>query len=198
MWMGFFEATSLPDSIQRCSQVRPSTEHASAAVLALPFLLLAVNSCWIFTYPQTWTGGSTSGISSTLERTCKPLPEPTMEPGCRGFFREPQLHQLFAPVVANYVLHLAVYYAAIVAVYATLKRTVGQRAALIVSILMGTYSYFLFAVGWNYVDGAGAAYYAVAIVGGDRGLAIRSRAGPPRFWLERHLLGLSIRTCCGS
>ena len=63
----------------------------------------------------------------------------------------------------NAVLHLAVFYAATVGCYSLLSMaTVGRRPALVVSLLLGAYQPFLNAVGWDYVDGAGLAYFSLA------------------------------------
>ena len=73
------------------------------------------------------------------------------------------VHQILPPMAANYALHLGVYYLAVAALYVTLSRVVGDRAALLVSVMTGCYAYFLRAVGWHYVDGAGVAYYSLAL-----------------------------------
>ena len=68
--------------------------HARPAAPALPRSSLCRSCCWRRTPPgstrirRLWTDGCTSGDSSTLERTWKPMPERITEPGCRGFFRE--------------------------------------------------------------------------------------------------------------
>ena len=63
------------------------------------------------------------------------------------------VRQLFSPLVANFVIHLSVYYLAIFSVYGILNRLFNQRIALITCLMMGQFSLFLRAVGWDYVDG---------------------------------------------
>jgi hypothetical protein len=73
-------------------------------------------------------------------------------------------YALFPPLLANYVLHFGTYYTAVFSHYLILKQTVSQKAALVSAILMGSYCYFLYALGWNYVDGAGMTYLLLAIL----------------------------------
>jgi hypothetical protein len=71
------------------------------------------------------------------------------------------VRQLFSPLVANFVIHLSVYYLAIFSVYGILNRLFNQRIALITCLLMGQFSLFLRAVGWDYVDGYSLALLAL-------------------------------------
>ena len=132
-------------------------------LIALPFLLIAMNDSWIFTYmgaidPWVYFGYFTNlrGHLRAFSGTYYGTRLSWIVPGALA-------HEILPPMAANYVLHLGVYYAAVFALYFTLARTVGRRAALLVSIWVGCYSYFLYAVGWDYVDGPGLAYYSVAL-----------------------------------
>ncbi|HLK20849.1 MAG TPA: hypothetical protein VKT81_17980 [Bryobacteraceae bacterium] len=89
------------------------------------------------------------------------------------------LHALFDPKTARYVLHLGFYYIAVFSLYGLLRRAIGSRAALLASVLFGTYSFFLGAIGWDYVDGAGLTYNLLALLCLDR--AANSKC--PRLWL---------------
>lgn len=89
------------------------------------------------------------------------------------------LHALFEPRTARYILHLGFYYVAVFSLYALLRRVVGSRAALLTSVLFGTYSFFLGAIGWDYVDGAGLTYNLLALLCLDRA----SNSNRPRLWL---------------
>jgi hypothetical protein len=73
-------------------------------------------------------------------------------------------YQVLPPVAAAYALHLGFYYGAILAYYLILKMTVGRRAALLGSVMMTGYPLFLFALGWNYPDGAGLTYFLVTLL----------------------------------
>lgn len=69
------------------------------------------------------------------------------------------VNKLFSPLAANYILHLGVFYVATASLFLTLRRTVDRRAALLAAIAFGFYSSLWVAVGWDYVDGVGIAYY---------------------------------------
>lgn len=71
-------------------------------------------------------------------------------------------YKIFPPLMANYVLHLGFYYLALFSLYFILRITVNRRIALLSAVFMGFYPYFLSAVGGDYVDGAGIAYFLYA------------------------------------
>lgn len=131
-------------------------------LLAYPIFLLNINSTWIFTpvtnfLPDPWfyfayfryfydyAPAYPSNIHYFVERITWNLP---------GYY----IHRLFPPLLANYVLHLLVYYVGVFSLYGILNRLAGQRAALLGALLLGSYPWFLRAAGWDYVDGAGIAH----------------------------------------
>ena len=69
------------------------------------------------------------------------------------------INAIFSPLVANYVLHFGVFYLAAVSLFFTLKRTVDRHAAILSVIALTFYPYFWAAIGSDYVDGVGIAYY---------------------------------------
>jgi hypothetical protein len=73
-------------------------------------------------------------------------------------------YKIFPPLAANYVLHLGFYYVALFSLYFILRMAVNRRAALLTAVLMGFYPYFMAAVGWDYIDGAGIAYSLLTIL----------------------------------
>jgi hypothetical protein len=93
-------------------------------------------------------------------------------------------YKLFQPRIADYILHVGVYYAAALPLYFTLKHMACRRAALVAALLMGGYGYFLWAVGWDYVDGAGIAYFLLTT------LALTLASKNERAWNWLMLAGL--------
>lgn len=83
------------------------------------------------------------------------------------------VHHFLEVMTAKYALHFGFYYLAVFPMYFLLKRAVGPRTALIGAILFGTHSAFLFAIGWDYMDGAGVTYDLL-------GLACMARAASAR------------------
>lgn len=73
------------------------------------------------------------------------------------------VHSLLRPVLANYVLHLTVFFIAVLSVYWLLKEAFDRRIAILSAICLALYPYFWAAVGWDYVDGAGIAYYSLTM-----------------------------------
>ena len=62
------------------------------------------------------------------------------------------------------MLHLGFYYVALFSLYFILRMTVNRRAALLIAVLMGFYPYFMTAMGWDYIDGAGIAYFLLTVL----------------------------------
>jgi len=73
------------------------------------------------------------------------------------------LYHLFSPEIANALLHFGVYALALFSIYGISKQLFGQDAAFLMAICLGGYTWFLRAVGHDYVDGVGIAYYSVAL-----------------------------------
>ena len=89
------------------------------------------------------------------------------------------LHELLPAVAAELVLHLGLYWAAVLGFFATAQRVLGRRPALLAAVALGCHPMFLAAVGSNYVDGFGIAYACVAL-----GLLTAAAAGTAsRRWL---------------
>ena len=145
-----------------------------AAVVLLPLVLLALDSDWIFSGPHrdAWIyyGYFENGVDYLrrfqdhyyASRPAAILP---------GFV----LHHLLPRVPANVVLHLAVYWSALLSFYLVVKDLFGRRVALLSGIALGCYPYFLRAAGWNYVDGFGIAYFLVALL-------LLTRAAGSKHW----------------
>jgi len=74
------------------------------------------------------------------------------------------IHDIFNPLIANFVLHLLVYWIAAFAIYGIIQRlSKNDRVALFITLLLGHYPPFMRAVGWDYLDGALIAYLSLCI-----------------------------------
>lgn len=145
-----------------------------AALVLLPLGLLALDSDWIFSGPHrdAWIyyGYFENGVDYLrrfqdhyyASRPAVILP---------GFV----LHHLLPTVTANVVLHLAVYWSAVLSFYLVARELFGSRVALLAGIALGCHPYFLRAAGWNYVDGFGIAYFLIALL-------LLTRTAGSRLW----------------
>jgi hypothetical protein len=153
----------------------------SYLVLALlPWLVLAVTSAWMF---NPWDGIDPwiyLGYFLNYPRYVAEL-FPDRYYGSRLPWVLPGycLHALFDPLTARYVLHIGFYYLAVFSLYAILRKSVGSRSALLVAVLFGTHSYFLLAIGRDYVDGAGITYFLLALLCISRAVT----SPRPHLWL---------------
>jgi hypothetical protein len=130
-------------------------------LIGLPLLLSCINSNWIFTPPDSLPTDSwfyftnfihffeyvsvfPSNTHYIIERLTWNIP---------GYL----IYHIFTPLVANYILHLFVFYLAAFSLYGIISILFDHRTALFTTLFMGSFSLFLRAVGWDYPDGAGIA-----------------------------------------
>jgi len=73
------------------------------------------------------------------------------------------INQLFSPLTANYVLHLLIWLGAVAGLYLVVKHIAGRRSALVTATVFGFSPYVWRAVGWDYPDGIGNAYYLLTM-----------------------------------
>jgi Dolichyl-phosphate-mannose-protein mannosyltransferase len=141
-------------------------QHTLIILVSLPLLLLSVSTQWLFrncgidpwlyfsyflnlpTYLTQLQNSSTSYYGSRLS----------------WLFPGYVIHQILPVIPATYVLHLTFYYAAVSSLYLILKELIGHRPALLTSLLMGCHSYFLWAIGTDYVNGAGITYCLLTLL----------------------------------
>lgn len=163
------------------------TIHAFV-LFTFPLALIAVNSNWIYTPPSL-------------------LPDPwfylanflyffdfaSSYPFNSHYFIERvtwnlgghAVYQIFPPLIANYVLHLLVYYVAVFCLYLILSSLLSRRAGLLSALAMGSYPWFLRAVGWDYTDGVGTAHLLLVMW-----LFVQSVRTPRRSPIYMFLAGL--------
>jgi hypothetical protein len=142
---------------------------------ALPLLLLALSNDWCFTptgFVDPWVY---FGYYQNLPRhltifdgTYYGTRLTTLLPGYVAY-------RWLPPLLANYVLHVGLYYACVVSLYLILARTVSPRVGLLGAVCLGCQYFFLRAIGWDYIDGFGIAYFLLSV------LALTTAAGN-RFW----------------
>jgi hypothetical protein len=157
-------------------------------LLGLPWLLLAINTNWPFgnaanldpwiywTHYRTYPALQVAVPSYYGERLPMILP---------GYL----FHQLFTPSVAQVLLHVTLFYIAVFALYYTIKTVHDRPTALLAAILLGCHSFFIGAIGYDYIDGYGIAYYLLTMAFLTRAL----RGAWPELWLA--LAGVAAAGC---
>lgn len=152
-------------------------------ILGLPWLILRFDSTWLFGYAATPSGFIDPwvyfGFFLDLTQHIRTFKGAYFTTRLTWIVPGAIVYHLFSPIVGTYVLHLAVFYAASISLYLILKITLSQRAAVLASLLMAFHSYFLWSVGWSYVDGAGDAYLLMTICA----LTFASRSVNAKWWL---------------
>jgi Dolichyl-phosphate-mannose-protein mannosyltransferase len=158
-------------------------DFALLPVLVLPLLLLRLDDTWLFAYSageqgfiDTWLYfGYFLDFTHHLRTFRSGYVAGRLPWVLPGVFA----YHFFPPIVAACVLHVVFFWVALVSLYLILKHTVGRRAALLSAFLMGCYSYFLWAIGWDYVDGATISYMLLTLCL----LTYAAKAVRPQRWL---------------
>ena len=133
-------------------------------LLLLPLLLLLINQIWIFNLNGNLDPWFYFGYFIRLKQYLIAFPDVYYGSRLSWILPGYLAYSLFSPLVASYVLHLSFYYLATLSLYFILKSSVGRRAAFLASASMGSYAFFLLAIGWDYVDGAGIAYFLITVL----------------------------------
>lgn len=87
------------------------------------------------------------------------------------------IHSLFSPLAANCILHLAVQSVAALSLFTTLRIAAGARRAFLATMVFSVNPWLWSATGWDYVDGAGIAYYLLTMA-----LLTSAAARPVKRW----------------
>ena len=149
-------------------------DRGLVALAVLPLALLALDSDWIFSGPHrdAWIYyGYFQNAVFYLRHFQDQYYSSRLAVILPGFL----LHHLLPALAANLVLHLALYWSAVLSYYLVAKDLFGSRVALLAGLALGCHPYFLQAAGWNYVDGFGIAYFLMAL------LLLTRAAGSPSW-----------------
>lgn len=158
-------------------------DFAVLVILALPWIILRFDSTWLFGYATSSFGFIDPwvyfGYFFDLTQHLRSFKGAYFTTRLTWTVPGAVAYHFLSPITATYVLHLALFYASTLALYFVLKKTVGSRAALPAVLLMAFHSYFLWSIGWPYIDGAANAYLLVTLAI----LTVASSASNTRRWL---------------
>lgn len=159
------------------SSTSRATESSAftGALAALPLALLAINNSWVFGrigYTDPWIY---SGYHLHPEVLFRNLPDVYYGTRMPWIALGWAVHRLWAPEVAQYVLRLALFYVATFSLFWTIDLIFRNKAAAFAAAcLLGANSWFLWAIGWDYVDGPSIACLLLSFAG-IAGTALGSR-----------------------
>jgi hypothetical protein len=152
-------------------------------ILSLPWMILRFDRTWLFAYSASSYGFIDPwvyfGYFLDLTQHLRTFKGAYFTTRLSWILPGAAVYHAFPPLVAPYVLHLSLFYAATVSLYLILKHTVSTRAAVVGTLLMGCHAYFLRSMGWDYVDGAGITYMLVTLCA----LTYTAKSLHPRPWL---------------
>jgi len=171
-------------------------DFALLSLLALPLAILKLDDTWLFAYSagehvliDSWIYfGYFVNLTGLLRTFRSGYFAGRLSWILPGFLA----YRSFPPLAATYILHVAFCWIAMVSLYLILKHTVGRRAAWLAALLMGCYCYFLWAIGWDYVDGAAATYTLLTLCA----LTYAAKAEHPRRWQFISGAALAVAIYC--
>lgn len=137
-----------------------------AVILATPFLLLAINPN-LFINPDTnvWIDAwVNTGFFLSLPDHLIVWGHSYYSTRLSWLLPGYAVHQIFSPLVANYVLHLGFFYLLISAVYLFVTAGVNRSTAFIATLLVAWNPQVIAALSWDYVDGAVITYFALTLL----------------------------------
>jgi 4-amino-4-deoxy-L-arabinose transferase-like glycosyltransferase len=136
-------------------------------LLALPLLITLLNPNWLYN-PETLNAVDTWIYNGLFRYFFDFAPVP---PSSGHYFIERLswvlpgyvLYNTLPAVLANAVLHLAVYLLTVFSIYRAGARLFTPDAGFLAAACLGVYPWFLRAAGHDYIDGVGIAYTAASI-----------------------------------
>ena len=162
---------------------RTRVDSGLLLVLTLPWIIVRLDTSWLFGYATSPFGFIDPwvyfGFFLDLTQHIRSFKGAYFTTRLTWTVPGAIVYRLFSPLVATYVLHLAVFYGAIISLYLIVKITVSRRTALLATVLMAFHPYFLWSVGWPYIDGVGNTYLLLTILA----LTFASRSDHSRLWL---------------
>lgn len=160
------------------AQAKPLLRDRLLAVpLLLPLVLLALDSNWIFSgpYRDAWIY---YGYYNNLGQYAAEFSQHYFSSRLSLILPGWVTHHLLPPLAANLVLHLGIYWAATLSFYTFCRLHLDRGVALLATLGLGSYPFFLKAIGWNYADGFGITYALLSLAL----LALAGRRSHPRSW----------------
>jgi hypothetical protein len=137
-----------------------------AVLLATPFLLLTFN-------PNSFINPNGNGYIDPWVYTGFFLSLPDFLIVYGGSYYSTRLswllpgyavHQVFSPLVANYILHIGFFYILLAAVYGLITAGVNRTTAFVVTLLVAWNPQVIGSMSWDYVDGAVITYFTVTLL----------------------------------
>jgi hypothetical protein len=152
-------------------------------VLSLPWVVLRFDTTWLFAYATSSFGFIDPwvyfGFFFDLTQHIRVFKGAYFTTRLTWTVPGAAIYHLFPPLTATYVLHVTLFYATTLSLYLILKVTVSRQAALLATLLMAFHSYFLWSVGWSYIDGPANTFLLMTLAA----LMFASRSPRPKWWL---------------
>ena len=149
--------------VERVRAAWGRTDARLLVVCSVPLLQVLVNGEWIFPFVGSIDPWVYFGYFNDLGDHLRTFSGTYYGSRLAWLVPGALVYRLLNPVLANYVLHLGLCELALISLYFTLKWTTRGDVAFFTTVATAAYPFFLWSMGWDYVDGAGITYYLIAM-----------------------------------
>src|SRR5262245_5821725 len=152
-----------------------------AASACFPLILLLVNNSWVFIPPSGIDPWVYTGYFLDLKHLLNAFPDAYYGSRLPWVLLGRIVHRLTpSPEVAQYTLRLILYEISTLSLFAVVHMLFENAlAATLAALVLGSSTFFLWAIGWDYVDGFGIAVILSTLAC----LTAAATRGHRRFWL---------------
>jgi hypothetical protein len=132
-----------------------------------PVLLLLINRNWIF-FENPYGGNVDSWVNTgyfiNYEDYYKIFGQLYYGDRVSWIFPGYFLNHIFSPLIANYLLHIIFFSLALISLFFIIKLTFDENTAFVISLMMGSYTFFVREIGSNYVPGSVITYLLLTVL----------------------------------
>lgn len=136
-------------------------------IALFPIFLLLINRNWIFfenPYGNNVDSWVYTGYFFNYENYYKIFGQLYYGDRVSWIFPGYFFNHILSPLVANYILHIVFFCLALLALYFIIKMIFDENTAFLISLMMGTYTFFIREIGSNYGQGSVITYFLLIIL----------------------------------
>jgi len=132
-----------------------------------PLLLLLINHDWIFfenPYGRNVDSWVSIGYFINYQQYYKNFGQLYYGDRVSWIFPGYFLNHIFSPLFANYILHIIFFSLCLLSIFFIIKFTIDEKTAFLISLMMGSYAFFIREIGSNYISGSVITYLLLTIL----------------------------------
>jgi hypothetical protein len=149
-----FSVTAVFDRFTWLRRLDRTSVVCVGLLIILPAMLLVFNRAWVFTSTGTLDPWIYAGYQMHPTRLWHEFPTAYYGSRVPWILFGWTVHRIAGPEASLYILALTLFYVSTFSLYYAIRRTFDNAiAGFAIACLLGTNSWFLWAIGWDYIDG---------------------------------------------